>query len=396
MTHGFLYNLDLTVFLLFVEIIGDKDLGLFTLYETECLVFCLVLPFAIFFYKTIPYKPWDTARKVAFYIIALTMVFVTMYINPIAALSLPIVYILYFVFDFFYDKVKQLWAKWLHIEIEANALEDDHVEGQTAGIDSVEIYESVRNLKDTLDRPFKDQEGGRFQAKDEFRRIVEKIRHIIRYQRNEKTKLRDKLVYNYMNVAESFEDSESEQIDDLRMNSEKIEGSEDLDSPSFNRQPSQVNFKLKQNSGLSNASGLPIESEMFPMTSSRIVPFNTQNANLMMLAKSTQDFEKDGIGDDEDKQSNQAAYNPLEWPKGIKNQIFYVLFFPVNFVFFFLFPNIVDTVSHGKVALMMTILVACLVGLIMLLLSIEFTILRHLKLKYHLVGMFNALIFVFP
>jgi hypothetical protein len=131
------------------------------------------------------------------------------------------------------------------------------------------------------------------------------------------------------------------------------------------------------------------------MSSNRIVPYNTQSANLNRL-RGTEDFDKDIIGDEDDKQTNQAAYNPLEWPKGLKNQLIYVVFFPVNFLFFFLFPNIVDSVSKGKVALMITIMIMCLAGIIILLLSIQFSVIRFYKIKYHILALFNALILVFP
>jgi hypothetical protein len=217
MLHGILNNLDLIILLGMSEIMGEKDMGLFTIYETECLVYCLVLPFAIFFYKAIPFKPWDTARKLIFYILSLVIVFVTVYVNPLAAISLPIMYIFYFVIDIGYDNLKQIWAKWLHIEIEPNALDDEHVEGQTPGLDSYEIYESARQLDDNFERNFQSERSQVINSRDHFRRLVEKVRTIIRHQRREKVKIRDQLAHRYINIVESFDDSDSDQVAEHRV-----------------------------------------------------------------------------------------------------------------------------------------------------------------------------------
>lgn len=62
-------NHDVVIFLFVSEAIGNIELGLFSLYQTECFKYSIVLPFAIFFYDRIPFKASDTFRKAVFVVL---------------------------------------------------------------------------------------------------------------------------------------------------------------------------------------------------------------------------------------------------------------------------------------------------------------------------------------
>lgn len=385
------------------EAVGSKDLALFTIFQTECQIFCVVLPFAIFFYKKIPFKQWDTARKLIFYLLAILFVFLTLAISPFACLSLPLLYAIFFFVDLGYNNLKQLWAKCLHVEIGDNVLDDERgIEGQTCPLDSYELDYLVKDLKDLpegFERSLSAME--KRSAIEKFHGAVEKVKMILRKQRENKKQKRDTMVDRHLNMVESFEDSESE--DEDKLESGEIDSGEAGDEDSFPRKLSPVpkrDYTLRQSSALSERSGGPVETDMQPMaTSSGLVPFNTASANLIGLARNTQDErETHGVLEEEDRQGlqSQAAYNPLEWPKTLKEQVLYVILFPPNFVFFFLFPNILDSVSKSKVALMLFIILGCMVGLTILLISVEYTCMRLFQLKHHLVAFFNGIIFIFP
>lgn len=91
------------------------------------------------------------------------------------------------------------------------------------------------------------------------------------------------------------------------------------------------------------------------------------------------------------------VYNPLEWPdEGIVKRILYILLFPINVVFFFLFPNITDPPSKSKATVMLIIVIASMIGLIVAILAFEYSLLVHHKLKFHFLSLINALILALP
>ena len=98
---------------------------------------------------------------------------------------------------------------------------------------------------------------------------------------------------------------------------------------------------------------------------------------------------------DEEDQETIRPYNPLEYPAENWNRVFYVVLFPVNLSFFFVFPNIADPLSTTKVTIMLLMVLACSISLVYLLLMIEYDLLdAYAWLNEKHLALFNALVFV--
>ena len=89
-------------------------------------------------------------------------------------------------------------------------------------------------------------------------------------------------------------------------------------------------------------------------------------------------------------------YNPLDWPADVWSRTYYVVCFPVNLVLFFLFPNIAEPPSAGKIAVVLVVAVACTAGIVLLLLVIQYSLLEEFGIKLQVMSTFNAFLFVFP
>lgn len=61
-----LLSMDLILFLLFSESVGQYELGFFSLVQTECLIYTLVLPLAILTFGEIEFKPKETTKNTVF------------------------------------------------------------------------------------------------------------------------------------------------------------------------------------------------------------------------------------------------------------------------------------------------------------------------------------------
>lgn len=93
---------------------------------------------------------------------------------------------------------------------------------------------------------------------------------------------------------------------------------------------------------------------------------------------------------------NVKIYNPLDWPEETLQRVYYVVFFPVNLVLFFLFPNIAEPPTNMKIYIVLFVSVACTVGIILLLLILEYSLMQEFRLKLQIFSTFNAVLFVFP
>lgn len=328
---------------------------------------------------------------------AILLAFFTAYFSGFVAIASLFLFIIFFLMDTNYDRIRQWWAKIFSLEIEAHAEDEERIETPKQVIDSFELVKEADELWKEFE--FQYYPDKFMSTGDHFRRIVNKVRMIIRHRRKTNRVLRDELVYRHIHFVESF-DSDSDQDNGLRkVSSKDIDGSNDVeeiseDGPGIKAKTR--NFTLKQESNMSGNSNFPpLESETGLMTSGRLAPFNTGAPQFHFNSKGTAELEREYQFEDEVLSTN-ANYNPLDWPSTAKERVFYVLFFPVNLIFFFLFPNIMDTVSRNKIILMIVILVGCNIGIIILLLTAEYSLMFVFDLKPQLFGIFNAIIFIVP
>jgi len=167
-------------------------------------------------------------------------------------------------------------------------------------------------------------------------------------------------------------------------------------SQDFMPQPKTKNFDLKKRSSLS----VPeenLESEQAAIVTARpgglAQNSNFSNHTIALMKKSTVDNDAKFP---EDEPASYGPYNPLDWPKGWTRQLIYIFLFPANLAFFFLFPNIAETVSKTKATIMFFMVAGSTIGLVILLLTLEYSLCKYTNLKLQVASFFNALILVYP
>jgi hypothetical protein len=100
--------------------------------------------------------------------------------------------------------------------------------------------------------------------------------------------------------------------------------------------------------------------------------------------------------EEENGDEDTMTYNPLAWPDKGRDKLLYILLFPINLVFFFLFPNIAEKTNFSKFATSFIIQLLCTGGLTFLLVIMNYTLIGQLRWTSQFVGLLNGMIFVFP
>ena len=98
----------------------------------------------------------------------------------------------------------------------------------------------------------------------------------------------------------------------------------------------------------------------------------------------------------DEEQEELVLYNPLAWPEKSSDKLLYLLLFPINLLFFFLFPNIAEKTHFAKFATSFVMQLLCTAGLAFLLVVMNYTLIGQLRWTIQFVGLLNGLIFAFP
>lgn len=98
----------------------------------------------------------------------------------------------------------------------------------------------------------------------------------------------------------------------------------------------------------------------------------------------------------DEEQEEQVQYNPLAWPEKGSDRLLYLLLFPINLFFFFLFPNIAEKTHFAKFATSFIVQLLCTAGLAFLLVVANYTLIGQLRWTIRFVGLLNGLILAFP
>jgi hypothetical protein len=122
-------------------------------------------------------------------------------------------------------------------------------------------------------------------------------------------------------------------------------------------------------------------------------PISSTSYNYQTAATEKEGDQTFGPADDTE---GVNIYNPLDWPEDSWNKVYYIILFPVNLVLFFIFPNIAEPPSSNKIFIVLFMCIVCTIGITMLLLVFEYSIMQEYGLKLQLISTFNSVLFMFP
>lgn len=91
---------------------------------------------------------------------------------------------------------------------------------------------------------------------------------------------------------------------------------------------------------------------------------------------------------------DQENYNPLAWPEPFLEKLGYFFLLPVNLIFFFLFPNILEPTNKPKVVISFCMLTLCTLVLVFVLAAIEYSLYAQYYFKPYLLSLINAAVFI--
>lgn len=88
-----------------------------------------------------------------------------------------------------------------------------------------------------------------------------------------------------------------------------------------------------------------------------------------------------------------SEYNPLRLQKGVFRKLAYLICFPINMFYFFLFPNVLDPPKKTSFWLTLLLYIGCCTLLTFLFSILEQSLINQMQFKPQLLGLINGIVF---
>lgn len=206
-------------------------------------------------------------------------------------------------------------------------------------------------------------------------RFVKAVKHIIEVMRiikKEQTAQRDGFVREYTASISEFE------LKNIENQSNYSGGSANIDI--YPRQT--LVFPIDTNVGRQKSDGSDNLKDS-------IYKSDTQFRKRTLSMAQTENLNESS--DNEAYPIPMAEYNPLVFPKTIGNWIMYIVIFPLNILYFYLFPNTLQKPNDKKIIMNTILIFLCMAGLSALILWIEGSLVSRYSVKPYLLAYANGL-----
>ena len=305
------------------------------------------------------------------------------------SILLIFVFLLFHLSDIYYDKVAQAMIKMFKIELEDDLDIEEKVEERKKAVNEHELHTLCTKIEQIMPDSAVDGEDELISPKRALVSVLGKMKLLVLLAKRDKTAKRDHTVNDYPK-SPKLETSDDESSDGW-IPSEEILGSFGELEEDNKMNKTMMRSRKRNEPSIDEEDAIERDIQLNSAAQATRILDNA----VTLMKRYTQDLDMLSIGDEE--QPKSLVYNPLEWPdEGRWNKASYVLLFPINLVYFFLFPNIADAVSKSKITIMMVIIAACTVGNVLVLAVFEYNLMLATSVKVHFLSYLNALIFVLP